>query len=640
VPDLPDPTQHCFALLDDASARADQPASRLYTDCVRELYCADPGQLDAFEQELTRALAAEHLHALLLADYEWGMALQGIDARAKPGPQPAALRVLLFRRLQKLTPGQTQDWLEQAASAAPSPDAGMFGWRSHISQHQFEDGVNTIRAAIKRGETYQVNYTFPLSSQAYGSPIALYRQLRQRQPAPYGALIHRPPRPGQEHDGQAEWILSLSPELFLRSDGTHLVAQPMKGTAAANADDGANLQASAWLRNDPKNRAENLMIVDLLRNDLGRIAVTGSVKVDALFDVHQHGSVLQMTSRIQARLRPHTRLQDILRAGFPCGSITGAPKHRTMQLIDRLESERRGLYTGAIGWLDAPAPDSPGAQAGAAPFCLSVPIRTLQLQPRLADGLYPARLAVGAGIVWDSKPEEEWRECQTKAGFATGNPVGLALFETLRAELPGAIAHLELHLQRLERSAAALGFPFDPALARQTLLETAQKLGPGLYRLRLALESDGALGVTHGAITDLPDVPKAHDMPLTLVAAHGHAHHAIPPALRRHKTTLRAALDAELALAAERGAFDALLFNEQDLLTEGTRSNVFVQCDGQWLTPPVNDGLLPGVMRGLILADPRWQAREASISRAQLHQAEAIMVCNALRGVRFARLLN
>ena len=262
-------------------------------------------------------------------------------------------------------------------------------------------------------------------------------------------------------------VLSCSPELFLRCENGLLTARPMKGTAARMQGPESDSETARHLSIDIKNRAENVMIVDLLRNDLGRIAQVGSVKVPELFAIEPYSTVFQMTSTVQARLRPELGFADVLRATFPCGSITGAPKHRTMQWIADLESTPRGLYCGAIGWVDAPQGDSRCGD-----FCLSVAIRTLTLG-REVHGLRPARLGIGAGIIADSRADDEFDECRLKARFLTGLDPGFELFETLLATPAGELPHLQRHLDRLARSAALLGFAFDADAARAVLLEGA-----------------------------------------------------------------------------------------------------------------------------------------------------------------------
>ena len=456
---------------------------------------------------------------------------------------------------------------------------------------------------------------------AFGSPPALYARLRARQPVPYGALVMLP-------DGGA--LLSLSPELFVRNAQGELTARPMKGTAPAAPPEqmAENARRAAALANDPKNRAENLMIVDLLRNDIGRIAATGSVKVPTLFQVTRYSSVLQMTSTVQARLRGEASLADIFQALYPCGSITGAPKRRTMEIIAELEGAPRGIYTGAIGWFDPPAA---GAVHAVGDFCMSVPIRTLALQAAGPGGIRRGEMGVGAGIVLDSDPQEEFAECQLKARFLTGLTNDFELFETLRASRDYGCRQQERHLARLAASCAYFGFAWDADAARAALQAAcAARPDDTPFRLRLALRQDGQFTVQSGALTTLPDTVKILLAPDATMA---------DDLFLRHKSSVRARYDAAWRAAEAQGGFDMLFFNERGELTEGGRSNVFVQLDGCWHTPPLSCGLLPGVQRATMLADPAWNAQETIITRAMLAQAEAIVVCNALRGAMPAKLI-
>jgi para-aminobenzoate synthetase/4-amino-4-deoxychorismate lyase len=433
---------------------------------------------------------------------------------------------------------------------------------------------------------------------------------------PYGALIAL-------DDGSA--VLSLSPELFVRHSDGLLTARPMKGTAPAAppAQQAENQQRANALAADPKNRAENLMIVDLLRNDIARVAVTGSVEVPALFDVQRYASVLQMTSTITAQLRDDATLPDIFDALYPCGSITGAPKRRTMEIIRELEPDARGIYTGAIGWFD-PRKDSNLGQVG--DFCMSVPIRTLTLQPQGADGVRRGEMGVGAGIVFDSNAGDEYAECKLKARFLTGLQNDFEIFETMRATPGGGVRHRERHLKRLAASAAYFGFPWD-AKAADAYLDTAcTMLEPqhAAYRLRLALSPSGAFAVQHAPLSPLTE-------PVRVLLAEDNT--SSSDLFLRHKTSIRQRYDIAWRDAEADGAFDTLFFNERGELTEGGRSNVFVRVNGQWLTPPLSAGALPGVMRSVLLDDPDWQASEAPITRAMLNAADDIILCNALRGV-------
>ena len=607
----------CFALLDDASPDgAAQSRSRLYTGHAGTLACADMAGWPALLEQMQQALA-DGLHAVALCSYELGgelLALPAAARRAPPDGTPLA-RVLLFARCQSLSAAEVGDWL--AARSFPLEQAaGIGGVAANVDQAAFAAALARIHGYIEAGDTYQVNYTYRLRFDAFGSLFALYSRLRARQPVPYGALVAL-------DDGSA--VLSLSPELFVRHAGGELTARPMKGTAPAapSKQPEENARRAAALAADPKNRAENLMIVDLLRNDIGRIAATGSVEVPALFEVRRYSRVLQMTSTVTARLRPGTTLAEIFQALYPCGSITGAPKRRTMEIIAELEPAPRGLYTGAIGWFE-PAP------AGAVgDFCLSVPIRTLVLgAPR--DGVRGGEMGVGAGIVHDSDAAQEFAECQLKASFLTGLSNDFELFETLYASREQGAHHQERHLARLAASAAYFGFACDLAAARAYLAAACAELEAGVpHRVRLALAQSGAYAVQRAPLAPLVEPVRA------LLAADATSSSEL---FLRHKSSERARYDAAWRAAEAQGAFDTLFFNERGELTEGGRSNVFVKLDGRWYTPPLSCGLLPGVMRGVLLDDPAWAAQERVIDRAMLLGAEEIVLCNALRGAVRATL--
>ncbi|HEX9172081.1 MAG TPA: chorismate-binding protein, partial [Telluria sp.] len=389
-------------------------------------------------------------------------------------------------------------------------------------------------------------------------------------------------------------------------------------TAPASDDTAENDKRARALAADSKNRAENLMIVDLLRNDLGRVAVTGSVAVPALFEVQRYSSVLQMTSTVTAKLRPGASLADIFAALYPCGSITGAPKRRTMEIIGELEPAPRGIYTGAIGWFDPPA-----AGAAIGDFCLSVPIRTLALQPE-SGGVRAGELGVGAGIVFDSVAADEFAECRLKARFLTGLENQFELFETIRASRDEGCRHQQLHLARMAASARYFGFPFDAGAAGAALEAACAALAPGArYRLRLALSDAGQLTIQSAPLSPITE-------PVGLLLADDAV--LADDLFARHKTSIRGRYDAAWRAAEQQGAFDTLFFNERGELAEGGRSNVFVRIGGRWITPPLSCGVLPGIMRAVLLAAPAWHATEGIVTRAMLAAADDIVVCNALRG--------
>jgi para-aminobenzoate synthetase/4-amino-4-deoxychorismate lyase len=603
-----------FALLDDASPQGPQTGSRsrLYTDHTGTLRCDDIAQWPQLLDRMQAALARGE-YAVSVCSYELGEALLALAPdKAPPRARATPLaQILLFRDCALLTAAEVGDWLAARSFPIDRP-AGIANIRPNIDQEAFSGALARIHDYIAAGDTYQVNYTFRLRFDAFGGIHALYARLRGRQPVPYGALIAL-------DDGTA--VLSLSPELFVRHEAGVLTARPMKGTAPAAppAQTAENVLRATNLAADPKNRAENLMIVDLLRNDIARVAVTGSVEVPALFEVHRYASVLQMTSTITARLREDAALADIFDALYPCGSITGAPKRRTMEIIRELEPDARGLYTGAIGWFD------PRADGKVGDFCMSVPIRTLTLQPQGADGVRRGEMGVGAGIVFDSNASDEYAECKLKARFLTGLQNDFDIFETMRATPGGGVRHRERHLQRLASSAVYFGFPWDAKAAEAYLDTVCAMLEPqhAAYRLRLALNPSGAFSVQHAPLSPLTE-------PVRVLLAEDAT--SSDDLFLRHKTSIRQRYDAAWRDAEAVGAFDTLFFNERGELTEGGRSNVFVRVDGRWLTPPLSSGVLPGVMRGVLLDDPDWNAREGVITRAMLAAAEEIILCNALRG--------
>jgi para-aminobenzoate synthetase/4-amino-4-deoxychorismate lyase len=617
----------CFALLDDASPDNTGGAhrSRLYTGHLGTLSCHRYEDWPQLLEDVQTALARGE-YAVFTGSYELGHHIVGVPPRdagasSAAGALPLA-RVLLFQQCEVLNHAEVGAWLAAlSAEDGPAP-AGLAGIHANVTEPQFVEAIERIRDYIAAGDTYQVNYTFRLRFDAFGSLFALYERLRQRQPVPYGALI------GFE-DGSA--IVSLSPELFVRHEAGALTARPMKGTAPAALPspelpdvDAENAARAAALAADTKNRAENLMIVDLLRNDIGRVATTGTVEVPKLFEVTRFSSVLQMTSTVNAQLRDNATLEDIFAALYPCGSITGAPKRRTMEIIAELEPEPRGIYTGAIGWFDAPI--DPTRKFG--DFCLSVPIRTLHLQAPV-NGVRQGEMGVGAGIVYDSNPQEEYAECQLKARFLTGLSNDFELFETMYATRETGVRHIERHLRRLSVSAAYFGFSWDEAAARAYVTLACNALPPGVpHRLRLATNRSGAFAVQTGEL-------KALQEPVSTLLAEDNT--ISDNLFLRHKSTMRERYDAAWKTAEAQGAFDQLFFNERGELTEGGRSNVFIKLQGRWYTPPLESGLLPGVMRAVIL--DAWSAEERVITREMLEEAEDIVLCNALRGALRAKLL-
>jgi para-aminobenzoate synthetase/4-amino-4-deoxychorismate lyase len=590
-----------FVLLDDCNSTSEAPKSRLYTDFVREIVCSDARNLKAAEEALQEELEKGR-HAVLLCDYEFGLGLMGVDSSHKNG----SLRLLIFREIKNLSAQEIGNWLADQTDG----EGGYIDLERNVNFKSFDRAVAAIRDRIGRGDTYQSNYTYRLKFKAFGEPVALYRRLRERQPAVYGALAFLP---------DDRWILSFSPELFVRCSQAQLSAGPIKGTAAKTGDQAEDRLRAAALVADEKSRAENLMIVDLLRSDLGRVAQIGSVAVTALFEVESFGHMFQLVSRIKAAALPGTSLTDILVALFPCGSITGAPKRKTMEIIEALEPDRRGIYTGAIGWIDRPV-----AYASTNDFCFSVAIRTLELESPGSDGLRQGTMGVGAGILYDSDSTLEYAECELKSRFFTELDPDFKLFETMYAERENGCRYLDRHLARLQASAVRFGFRWDEEAIRKTIDESiASFSNHEPQRVRLALNKLGEIRITAGLLEPLSEKVEVG------LAAESIRSEAL---FLRHKTTVRTKYDRSLASAVKSDLFDLLFFNERGELCEGARSNVFLKLSEGWFTPPVDCGLLPGIMRSVLLEDANLGARERVLHLPDLESAEEIFICNALRG--------
>nr|WP_101125352.1 bifunctional anthranilate synthase component I family protein/class IV aminotransferase [Neisseria meningitidis] len=589
-----------FALFDDAvSGRAKRYQNHVESRFFR------PEELDALDGALQSGWQ-KGLHSVLFADYGFGLPLTGVESERGGN--------LALHWFADCADTDAASWLARHSDGLP---AGISTPQSSVSEADYLDHIRQIHEAIRRGDTYQINYTTRLHLQAYGNPVSLYRRLRQ--PVPYAVLSHLP-----DAEGQSAWTLCFSPELFLNIASDGIVAtEPMKGTAPILGD-GQDERRAAELQADPKNRAENVMIVDLLRNDLGKIAQTGTVCVPEPFKVSRFGSVWQMTSTIRAQALPDTSFADILRAAFPCGSITGAPKKMSMQIIETLETEARGLYTGSIGYLN---PCSGGLGFEGA---FNVVIRTLSLTP-LSDGIYQGVYGVGSGIVIDSDPAAEYRECGWKARFLNELRPDFGIFETLRVE-NRRCALLDRHLCRLKTSAQALNLPLPDGCENQ-IKQYIAHLPDGVFRVKALLASDG-ISLSRAVLNRLTDKQRVIISPAVLPAQNY---------LRRFKTTHRALFDQAWQTAETQGAFDSLFFNSDGILLEGGRSNVFVKYQGQWLTPSLDLDILNGVMRQTVLDEPQKylhtnQVIETHITQKTLQEAEEIRLSNALRGVFAAAL--
>ena len=530
-----------FVLLDDARATGAVDA-HVY-DNPRQIFVAR--RAGEVAEVLAAADAAQQSQGGTLAGYiayEAGLALEPklLDlAEARSGAAGPLVWLGLFDEEQILPADTVPGWL-----AAQSEGTASLGpLEPQLSPGGYEQAFDTLQEAIQAGDIYQANLTFPLAGSYRGDPIALYAALRPAAQAGYGGMVF---------DG-SHWLLSLSPELFFSLQGGAAKAKPMKGTRPRGQNEAADAALAQELAGSVKDKAENLMILDLMRNDLSRVAVAGSVQVGAPFAVESYPTVHQMVSTVRAQLQPGKGAADLVRAIFPCGSITGAPKIRAMELIDQAERDARGPYCGAIGRINAPK----GRHGGDAAF--NVAIRTLRLTP-IENNQGNAVLGVGSAIVADSETMPEWRESILKGGFTRQQASGFDLIESMRFDPETGMELLELHLERMKASAAELGFSFDRHQTRNQIQALCFELvAPAKVRLHLA--RSGAIALEAQELGDPPAEPlKCIVLPMPVDSGDWRL---------RHKTSDRGFYQAALSVAQGEGAQEALLLRDDGLLTEG-----------------------------------------------------------------------
>ncbi|MDX2317232.1 MAG: aminodeoxychorismate synthase component I [Hyphomicrobiaceae bacterium] len=590
-----------FVLLDDSLTPDGH--SLLFTELEQIVSVSEPAQVEAGLETVSAGIA-RGLYAAGYFSYELGYCLEPKLKTLLPSERRAPLFWIgLFKSPRTLSDEETRAWLDEHGG---TEQAAISNLRLSWSREDYAQAFDAVKEFIASGDVYQINLTQKFHFDFEGDPVALYAALRRKQRVAYGALIGTP-----ELD-----VLSLSPELFFRREGQHMSTRPMKGTAPRGRTSREDARLKTWLAMDEKQRAENLMIVDLLRNDLGRVAKIGSVEVTDLFTVETYRSVHQMTSGITAELRSDMGLKEMLHALFPCGSVTGAPKVRAMEIIHGIEGGDRGIYTGAIGCI---------APSGDAQF--NVAIRTVVL-----DGA-TGEMGIGGGIVADSKEESEYEECLLKANFLTQVDAPFDLIETLRYEKERGFHLLERHLVRLQSSAQHFGYPFSrEAVIAALEAEVARTTSP-ISMVRLLLAEDGAITVTSTEIT-LP----TKDTVWRFVISDERVDEKDP--LFYHKTTRRQFYDDEMKRQkALTGCDEVVFLNMRGELTEGTRTTLFVEQDGRLFSPALACGLLPGTLREELLDLPRATASEAVLTPRDLAGADRIYLGNSVRGLVRAELM-
>jgi para-aminobenzoate synthetase/4-amino-4-deoxychorismate lyase len=579
-----------WVLFDDARPSGASP--RLYREPDRVIVAQELAEiLPALEQVRAGLRAGKHAAGYLA--YEAGYAFDPklhASARKCRGP---LLHFGLFSGFE--TP--------DLSTLLPSPDGAFVGGpKPRISRSDYMVAVEKVREHLFAGDYYQANLTFGCDIAVSGDPLAVYARLRRSAQAGWGGVL--------KHDGIA--IISLSPEQFFTIRDGVIEARPMKGTAPRRPDPDADLAEAAMLAADEKQRAENLMIVDLMRNDLAKVSVAGSVDVPELFAVETYPTLHQLVSRICSRLRVGCDAVDVLCTIFPCGSVTGAPKVAAIDALTRLEPEPRGAYTGSMGWIEPHRYGDPGDAA------FNVLIRTLEWH----GGSTKARLGLGSGLVVDSEPGNEWVECLLKGDFVRREAQDFDLIETMGFDPSEGIVELERHLDRLKNSADDLDFQFDRHAARNEL-QAATFGRKQRAMVRLLLSRSGAMSIQVKSYDDPEEVPvRVAVRPLPVESSDFRL---------RYKTTDRRFLDLTRQQAGE---YETVFVDPDGQLTEGSRTSLFVERGGKLLTPPLSRGLMPGILRAKLIEEGR--AEESELSPEDLK--EGFYVGNIVRGLIPAKL--
>lgn len=633
------PLTELFALLFDSDESS--AGCRLLQNAQRSWLVHAPIQVDALNAQIAQLRAAlNEIQAMAQSGqfvafhlsfeaYSAFFAAEHLPLQHKPCADIKStaapwLQAIAFKTAQLMTRSEALDWLNAYSEGV--------AWHLETAQalttpEQFERDVCDIRERIANGQTYQVNLTHPYRTQLRAfapkhpdhALYACFAHCVQDANIAYGGVFLFPETS----------LLSFSPELFFELDAHTLRTRPMKGTASVGQTAKETAQRAQALANDMKNRAENLMIVDLMRNDVARLPQTTAVTVPDLFSVHAHGQVLQMTSTVQAQLSAQPSLWQVFDALFPCGSITGAPKHETLKIIQQLEPYARGAYCGAIGLIES-GKSHDGYRAR-----LNVAIRTLETSAaptRDALGIHHLHIqgSVGAGITYDSIASEEWDECVLKSQFFARHTSAFELIETMRVENKRVVqAMLTRHHRRMKHSASVLGFAWSDTAFAQTIQSACARLDTDdAHRLRLSLTRDGVFQTQISPLESLPEV-------LDFAIYPEHTHSQNP--MLAHKTSMRQLYNRALARAKSRDLFDCVFINEKNEVTEGARSCIFVQIDGRWYTPPLSCGVLPSVQRAYTLNDASLNVQERVLTLDDLRCAQAIRLGNALYGLHPAR---
>ncbi|MCX6344268.1 MAG: aminodeoxychorismate synthase component I [Armatimonadetes bacterium] len=576
------------ALIDDWDIEGHTGTSFVFVEPVSTIVACTPDELQNALHEIVK-FQAKGLYCAGYISYDAGLGLDK-PMRSRFEPNVPLLYMGVYDKAAKLDRADARFDLWDSPSAVRNSHL-------NVTEDEYLRSVERIKEYISAGDVYQVNYTCKLLFENTGAAAGLFARLREAHPVCCSSFINT---------GDFQ-VISLSPELFLRKTGSEILTRPMKGTSIRGRSSVEDNCVAASLSLDEKNCAENLMIVDLMRNDIGRVCEYGSVHVPRLFHIERYRTVFQMTSDVSGTIRDGISLPDIMNAAFPPGSVTGAPKLRAVEIIDELESDSRGVYCGCVGMF---CPDGD--------FLLNVAIRTIVQRGNACE------LGIGSGIVADSDPHLELEETLLKSSFLYSEPYSFDLLETLLYDGQTGFDHCEAHIQRMRDSAGYFGYRFDEAAMHKALGEAAEAMNGslGAFRVRLLSSEHGEARAEWTQIGDSPNTP------IRLLISE----RIIDPQDRflYHKTTNREAYDNELAAAREIGFFDTLYFNNRGEITECSITNICVKLDGCWYTPPVDCGLLPGIWRQALISS--GDVSERILTLDDIISAEAVMIGNSVRG--------
>ncbi len=600
-----------FALLEDSKTSQDEARNLLFTNQQEDIIANTEDELPAALAKI-EACRKKGLYLCGYLAYEAGYYF--IDKKIKRtkenNKEQALLHFVAFKSMQVLDRQTINDAFSETEQD-PTSQLCAHGFKLSVSENKYIDAIKKIKRYIIAGDTYQINYTIKFKFRLRGTANALYQALRQTQPVEFGAFLNF----------QKLKIVSSSPELFVRRQGDTLVSKPMKGTAKRGLNETEDEFIVDFLKHDPKTLSENVMIVDLIRNDFGRICETGSVVVKNLFEVQTFKTIHQMISTVKGRLKTDISFKDLLYGLFPCGSITGAPKIRTMEIINDLEAESRGVYTGAIGYI-LPNND----------FYFNVPIRTIVMNQR-----NQCEMGIGSGIIYESNAKAEFEECILKADFLTNLNANFYLIETFKYDTKKRLFNnLDQHIYRLTDSAGYFGFKIKQFVIDERLDEIKKDLEEqrGIFKVRLCAYQNGEVNISYESISDsIGDISMSSDQNLSNEnkVVIGDQKISSRSIFQYHKTSRREVYNEEFDKAYKAGFYDAIILNEHNQVAEACRHNLFIRKDGSLITPPIKAGVLHGIYRQKFI--DQEQAIEKIITLEDLKNADEVLLTNSVRGV-------